>query len=285
MNYRVRHLTEYHYPEPVSVSHHRLHLTPRPQPRQNCRSFRLVIDPLPTVLTERTDYFGNLTNFCDIQQPHQQLSVLAESEIEIHESPTDSLAATLPWETARQATLDEYAPSQFLFDSPLVRTTANFADYARQSFTAQRPFLPALLELTGRIHQEFTYDPRATTVATPVAEVFQKRRGVCQDFAHLEIACLRSLGLAARYVSGYLQTNPAPDQKKLVGADASHAWLAVYCPGDGWINVDPTNNSLPTLQHLTIAWGRDYGDVTPIRGVILGGGTHRLHVAVTVEPV
>ena len=285
MNYRVRHLTEYHYSEPVSVSHHGLHLTPRPRPQQNCRTFHLVIDPHPTVLTERTDYFGNITNFCDIHHPHHQLSVMAESEIEIQHPPTYSLATTLPWETARPATLDEYAPSQFLFDSPLVRTAANFADYARQSFTAQRPFLPALLELTERIHQEFTYDPRATTVATPVAEVFQKRRGVCQDFAHLEIACLRSLGLAARYVSGYLQTNPAPDQKKLIGADASHAWLAVYCPVDGWIDVDPTNNSLPTLQHLTIAWGRDYGDVTPIRGVILGGGTHRLQVAVTVEPV
>ncbi len=285
MNYRVRHLTEYHYTDPVSVSHHGLHLTPRPRPQQNCRTFRLVIDPHPIVLTERTDYFGNITNFCDIHHPHQQLSVLAESEIEIQPSPTDSLAATLPWETARQATLDEFSPSQFLFDSPFVRTAANFADYARQSFTDKRPFLPALLELTGRIHQEFIYDPRATTIATPVAEVFQKRRGVCQDFAHLEIACLRSVGLAARYVSGYLQTNPVPDQKKLIGADASHAWLAVYCPGDGWIDVDPTNNSLPTLQHLTIAWGRDYGDVTPIHGVILGGGTHRLHVAVTVEPV
>lgn len=284
MIYRVRHLTEYHYPEPVSVSHHRLHLTPRPQPRQNCRTFQLVIDPVPTVLMERTDYFGNMTNFCDIQQPHQQLRVIAESEIEIHESPAYPTATSLPWETAQRAAGSEFAPSQFLFDSPFVSTAAKFADYARQSFTPQCPFLPAVLNLTERIHQEFKYDPRATTVATPVAEFFEKKRGVCQDFAHLQIACLRSLGLAARYVSGYLQTSSAPGQAKLVGADASHAWVAVYCPGDGWIDVDPTNNSLPALQHLTIAWGRDYGDVTPIRGVILGGGTHRLHVAVTVDP-
>ena len=285
MNYRIRHLTEYHYSEPVSVSHHGLHLTPRPRPQQNCRTFRLVIDPQPTGLTERTDYFGNISNFCDIHQPHQQLSVVAESEIELQPPPAYSAATTLPWETARQAARDEFAQSQFLFDSPFVRTAAKFADYARQSFTPQCPFLPAVLNLTERIHKEFKYDPRATTIATPVAEVFEKKRGVCQDFSHLEIACLRSLGLAARYVSGYLQTTPTPGQTKLIGADASHAWLAVYCPGDGWIDVDPTNNTLPALQHLTIAWGRDYGDVTPIRGVILGGGTHRLHVAVSVEPV
>ena len=283
MNYRVRHLTEYSYTEPVSVSRHVLHLAPRLQPRQRSRDFRLTIDPVPAVLTERLDYFGNTATFGAIQQPHQQLNVLAESEIEILAAPAPVAALTLPWEDAAAAARDEFEPCQFTFESPFVRTATKFADYARQSFTPRRPLLPALVELTARIHKEFIYDPRATTVATPVAEFFQKRRGVCQDFAHVEIACLRSLGLAARYVSGYLQTNPAPGQTRLVGADASHAWVALYCLGDGWIDADPTNNSLPALQHLTLAWGRDYGDVTPIRGVILGGGRHRLHVAVTVE--
>ena len=285
MNYRVRHLTEYSYTEPVSVSRHVLHLAPRLQPRQRCGDFRLTIDPVPAVLTERLDYFGNTATFGAIQQPHQQLSVLAESEIEILAAPAPVAALTLPWEDAAAAAREEFEPCQFTFESPFVRTAAKFADYARQSFTPRRPLLPALIELTARIHKEFTYDPRATTIATPVAEFFQKRRGVCQDFAHVEIACLRSLGLAARYVSGYLQTNPAPGQTRLVGADASHAWVALYCPGDGWIDADPTNNNLPAFQHLTLAWGRDYGDVTPIRGVILGGGRHRLHVAVTVEAI
>jgi transglutaminase-like putative cysteine protease len=175
--------------------------------------------------------------------------------------------------------LDAY---QFVFDSRYVRSSAELADYARPSFTPGRPMLDAVLDLTRRVHQDFRYDQRATTVTTPLREVFAQRRGVCQDFAHLEIGCLRSLGLAARYVSGYLCTDPPPDQVRLVGADATHAWLSVYCREFGWIDVDPTNDRMPSDQHILLAWGRDYDDVSPIKGVILGGGQHVVKVAVEV---
>jgi transglutaminase-like putative cysteine protease len=171
---------------------------------------------------------------------------------------------------------------EFLFDSALIPAGAELAAYARAAFPPGRPLLDAVLELTRRIHEDFTFDPEATTIATPLADVFTSRRGVCQDFARLEIACLRSLGLPARYVSGYLETVPPPGRSRLLGADASHAWLAVYCPESGWIHVDPTNNLLPSCTHVTVAWGRDYNDVSPIHGVILGGGKHTLRVNVDV---
>jgi len=171
---------------------------------------------------------------------------------------------------------------EFAFDSPLVPLDTPFTDYARESFPPGRNLLAAVLELTARIHRDFKFDPTATTVATPLARVLEQRRGVCQDFAHLQIACLRSLGLPARYVSGYLETVPPPGQAKLLGADASHAWVSFFCPGLGWIDVDPTNNLLPSMQHITLGWGRDYGDVSPIRGVLVGGEEHTLTVSVDV---
>ena len=209
------------------------------------------------------------------------MSIKATSEIDVVDAIWPAPAATAPWETP----VKEIEHSQFIFDSPFIRAEPPYAEYARSSFGPKRPLLEAVTELTERIHKDFAYDSRATTIATPLAEVFQKRRGVCQDFAHFEIACLRALGLPARYVSGYIQTTRAPGKEGLIGADASHAWLAVYCPDFGWIDVDPTNNKLPTNQHLTVAWGRDYGDVPPVRGIIVGGGSHELRVAVTVTPV
>ncbi len=180
------------------------------------------------------------------------------------------------------ADLDAY---QYTFDSLHITATSQLADYARPSFPPGRPLLAAVQDLTRRIYSDFRYDPRATTVATPLGDVLQNRRGVCQDFAHLEIGCLRSLGLAARYISGYLLTTPPPGQARLIGADASHAWLAVYVPGMGWFDFDPTNNQIASEKHITVAWGRDYDDVSPIKGVILGGGRQSITVSVDVIPL
>jgi transglutaminase-like putative cysteine protease len=173
---------------------------------------------------------------------------------------------------------------QFVFESPRVRPKAEFARYACESFLPGRPLAEALLDLTGRIYRDFRFDSKATNVRTTPEEVLRLKRGVCQDFAHLQVACLRSLGLPARYVSGYLRTYPPPGRARLVGADASHAWAAVYCPGIGWLDVDPTNNMAPSQSHVTLSWGRDYGDVSPVRGVILGGRDHKVEVGVDMEP-
>jgi len=215
--------------------------------------------------------------------------VTAISEVAMETPPVSPAGSTPPWEEARDAVRrhgDEadLAAAPYSFDSPCIRRDDRLASYAAMSFTPGRPLLEASLELTSRIFHEFKYDPTATSVSTPTMEVFEKRRGVCQDFAHLEIGCLRSLGLAARYVSGYLLTDPRPGQPRLVGADASHAWLSVFGPGLGWIDLDPTNNVIPAMRHVTLAWGRDYGDVCPIKGVFLGGGSHWMTVAVDVVP-
>jgi transglutaminase-like putative cysteine protease len=196
---------------------------------------------------------------------------------------------TPPWEEVRDQLARDRSPAwldafQFTFDSRYVLAAARYADYAANSFTPGRPILEAALDLTRRIHKAFVYDPRATTLATPVAEVFEKRRGVCQDFAHLMLACLRSLGLAVRYVSGYLSTVPPPGKERLVGADATHAWVSVFCGLGGWIDLDPTNDQIPADRHVLLAWGRDYDDVSPLKGVILGGGQHVVKVSVDVLP-
>ena len=207
------------------------------------------------------------------------------------EAPQPSAGRVDAWPGKKPATRSrrhrdavDVAAAPYSFDSPCVRRDDRLASYAAMSFTPGRPLLEAALDLTSRIFHEFKYDPTATSVSTPTMEVFEKRRGVCQDFAHLEIGCLRSLGLAARYVSGYLLTDPRPGQPRLVGADASHAWLSVFCPGHGWVDLDPTNNVIPSMRHVTVAWGRDYGDVCPIKGVFLGGGSHWMTVAVDVVP-
>jgi transglutaminase-like putative cysteine protease len=215
------------------------------------------------------------------------LIVKSESTVAVTARLLPSPAETLAWETVRQSSRGQQMghsleASEFVFDSPLVRTTDDFAAYASPSFPKNRPILEAALDLTQRIYSDFKFDPKATTLATPLEEVFKNRRGVCQDFAQLEIACFRSLGLPARYVSGYLETDPPPGKPRFVGADASHAWISIYCHGLGWIDVDPTNNILPTTRHVAVAYGRDYDDVSPIRGVILGAGEHSLKVAVDV---
>lgn len=287
MRYRVRHQTLYEYAEAVSLCHNEGYLLPRSSPRQRCLHSTLKIDPPPAVIQERYDFFGNRASYFAIQAAHDQLRVTADSEVEIlpHEA---SLFGSPPWEEVRDRVIgDLTAPGlearDFVLPSAFVPLDGAIRDFALASFPAGCPLLEAVRDLTERIYQEFTYDPGFTTIVTPLAEVLAHRRGVCQDFAHLEIACLRSLGLSARYVSGYLETLPPPGKPKLQGADASHAWLSVYDPEQGWTDFDPTNNQLVGEQHITTAWGRDYGDVTPLKGIIFGGGEHTLEVAVDVE--
>ena len=264
-------------------------LTPRNLPHHRCIRKELRITPR-AVCNERTDYFGNQLSFFTVQEPHNRLVVEARSEVAIdeHEKPRPELspaweevARSLPHD-GKAASLEAY---QFVFESPRIRPSAEFAAYAVQSFKPGRRFAEALLDLTARIHKDFRFDSKATSVRTPPEEVLRKRCGVCQDFAHLQIACLRSLSLPARYVSGYLRTFPPPGRPRLIGADVSHAWVSSYCPAIGWLDVDPTNNVVPSCNHVTLAWGRDYGDVSPLRGLILGGRDHTLKVAVDVEPV
>jgi transglutaminase-like putative cysteine protease len=289
MNYRILHRTTYKYKYPVSVGNHVACLTPRPSLHQAARS-ELIIHPAPATRTERIDYFGNLLCFFTIQEPHKELEVEARSEVTVQGSATSLAQPSMSWEEAvrllptdqSRAGLEAY---QFKFESPRIRTRPEFAAYALQSFTPGRPLTEALIDLNTRIYKDFRFDSKATTVRTPTEEAFKKRRGVCQDFAHIEIACLRSLNLVARYVSGYLRTYPPPGRPRLIGADASHAWVSVYCPGSGWLDLDPTNNLVPSDGHVTLAWGRDYSDVSPLRGLILGGGAHRLRVSVDMEPL
>jgi transglutaminase-like putative cysteine protease len=290
MIYRVRHRTTYSYEDPVSVSHHLVRLTPRNLPGQFCRDTRLIIVPAPPATTSHTDYFGNTQTFFTLQEPHDSLIVEADSELEVHTIQRPNFAGSPPWETVVESLagdnseegLDAY---QFVFGSQRVTASRELADYARDAFLAGRPLLEAVLELMRKIHRDFKFDTKATEVTTPVQAFFQKRRGVCQDFAHLQIACIRSLGLPARYISGYLRTLPPIGRPRLVGADASHAWCSAWCPGAGWVDFDPTNNCVPEDGHITVAWGRDYSDVSPIHGVLLGGAKHTLKVGVDVMPL
>jgi transglutaminase-like putative cysteine protease len=282
VHYEVVHTTEYHYSESVAVSHHLAHLSPRVLPHQQCLHHDLQIEPAPAVMTTHTDYFGNPATFFAMQGAHKRLTVRARSRVRVQAASVPSPSDTPPWEAVANRTTLPLEALEFLLDSAVIPANSELAAYARAAFPPGRPLLDAVLELTRRIHEEFTYDPKATTIRTPLADIFRSRRGVCQDFARLEIACLRSLGLPARYVSGYLETAPPAGRSRLLGAAASHAWLAVYCREAGWIHVDPTNNLLPSRSHVTVAWGRDYSDVSPIHGVILGGGSHTLRVNVDV---
>jgi transglutaminase-like putative cysteine protease len=287
MQYQVTHTTTYQYSEPVSLCQNLAHLTPRDVPEQHCLRTALSIAPQPAVVSERIDYFGNPSTFFAVQEPHRELVVTASHLIQLSPRPIPDTSTSPPWEEVRDRlpvdrgpdTLEAY---QFVFASRYTPPSPNLAAYALTSFSPGRPLLEGVLDLTGRIHRDFVYDPRATTVATPLNEVFAKRRGVCQDFAHLELACLRALGLAARYVSGYLSTHTDSDPRRLVGADATHAWLSVWCSRLGWVDVDPTNDLVPSDKHILLAWGRDYDDVSPIKGVILGGSQHVVQVAVDV---
>jgi transglutaminase-like putative cysteine protease len=290
MLYDISHVTTYDYQEAVSVSHHMLRLGPRNLSHQRRLDHSVQIEPRPTTHSAHVDYFGNAVTFVTVEGPHRSFVVTAGSRVSVTSPRLPVPAETPAWETVRNSCRGEQIgysldASEFIFSSPLIRGGDVFADYASESFSPDRPILEAVIALTRRIHADFHFDPKATTIATPLEEVFKNRRGVCQDFAQLEIACLRSLGLPARYVSGYIETDPPPGKVRLAGTDASHAWIAFYCHGLGWIDVDPTNNLLPTTRHITVAWGRDFSDVSPIHGVIMGSGAHELKVAVDVVGV
>jgi transglutaminase-like putative cysteine protease len=288
MIYKIVHRTTYKYKYPVSAGNHVACLKPRSSPHHLLQQSELHVLPTPATITERVDYFGNVLYFFTIQEPHKELVVEARSKVILDDDVSSRFRQSLPWEEAVRLLPEDHTPEgieayQFSFESPRIRLRPEFAAYALESFTPGRPLVEGLLDLTARIHKDFRFDSKVTNVRTPTEEVFRKRRGVCQDFAHFQIACLRSLHLPARYVSGYLRTYPPPGQPRLVGADASHAWVSAYCAGAGWLDLDPTNNLVPSDGHVTLAWGRDYSDVSPLRGLILGGGDHALSVSVDME--
>lgn len=290
MKLSIRHLTRYGYTEPVSTCHSILHLKPRNGPHQRCLSSQLQIAPAPVVVHEHEDFFGNRVNYFSIQQSHEALEVIALSEVEVERPRLPAPDSTPAWEVARDCLHQRRKPAMnaarvFTLGSPLVPLNAAARDFAAVSFTRGRPILEATIDFMGRIYTEFAYDPSFSTISTPLAEVIAHRRGVCQDFAHLAISGLRGLGLATRYVSGYLETMPPPGQAKLQGSDASHAWFSILIPDFGWVDCDPTNNQIPGEQHITTAVGRDYQDVTPMRGIFYGGGGHDLTVAVDVNRI
>jgi transglutaminase-like putative cysteine protease len=264
------------------------HLSPRTTSRQICHRTALTVSPTPSVNEASTDFFGNPITFVALQTQHKELTIHSRSVVEVSPPATPEPQTTLPWDQVYDAVERDRSPLgmqvlQFAYESPFTNSDADILDYARQSFPPGRPILEAALDLTSRIYGEFKYEGGATTVTTTVDEVLRMKRGVCQDFAHLEIACFRAMRLPARYVSGYLLTKAPEGREKLVGADASHAWLSVWCPGYGWIDLDPTNNLIPTDEHVLLAWGRDYSDVSPVNGVMFGGGEHVVDVAVDVR--
>jgi transglutaminase-like putative cysteine protease len=290
MRYRVSHRTEYAYDDVVSDSLGVAHLVPRQLPWQEVHSHSLVIDPVPGDVSQQTDYFGNALSYFHVTSGHEQLVVEATSDVTAMTPWYDQAALEAPWESAQPLAAPEtpgaWAATEFALESPGARHVLAAHDYAAASLAPGRPIGEAVAELMSRIHADFDYDPTATTVTSTVADTFAKRAGVCQDFAHLALACLRSHGLAARYVSGYLATDPPPGKPRVVGADASHAWLAVWVPGSGdWLAVDPTNDQRAGERYVTVAWGRDYGDVAPLKGVIFTEATKStLRVAVDVAP-
>lgn len=283
--YEVTHTTEYKYGDTVPECFNIVRLNPRPIFDQVCQEHRLEINPEPTDYVCREDFFGNLIEQFSIHIPHTSLSVQAVNRIIVTDREYPDLDSTPTWESIAESIGNDVLASYLTRTSPHVRHNAAINAYALESFTAGRPIAEASRDLTRRVFEDFEFDSGATTISTPVEEVFKNRSGVCQDFAHFQIACLRSLGLPARYVSGYLRTLPPPGKPRLVGADASHAWVSVYCGEAGWFDFDPTNNVMPGTDHVTIGWGRDYSDVCPIQGVFTGGGETVMNVAVDVLPV
>jgi transglutaminase-like putative cysteine protease len=290
VTYRVTHRTSYEYGTLVTASHTIAHLVPRATAGQEVQSTSLVVEPQPDHTHEHLDAFGNHVVYFGVNGTHDRMSVTASSEVEVTAEPAPPGPGTA-WDRVARVLAAEVGPDVLLarlcsLDSTFVERSHELADYARPSFAPGRPLPQALAELNTRIFHDFTFDPGFSDVSTPLTDVLAHRRGVCQDFAHLAIGCLRSLGLPARYVSGYIETIPPPGEAKLVGSDASHAWLSVYDPAEGWIDADPTNDQLPPHAHVTTAWGRDYADVAPVRGVVFGPpGQHALLVAVDVERI
>ncbi|HEY7771826.1 MAG TPA: transglutaminase family protein [Marinagarivorans sp.] len=292
MLYRICHITEYLYNAPVSHCYNLAHIIPRTSHRQKCISTDISINPTASFKSIRDDYFGNRAYHFEIQRSHKKLVLTATSKVETREQFFDAKldAGTTcadAWQLLNYAKEAEFLLArEFLLDSSMVKALPALRAYAEPLFAPEKPLLQAVMDLTKLIYKEFKYSPESTTIATPLEEVLATKRGVCQDFAHLQIACLRAMGIPAKYVSGYIETLPAPGQVKLVGSDASHAWVSAFCPGQGWVEFDPTNNCIAAEQHILTAWGRDYFDVTPLKGVIFGGGDSPiLNVSVDVARV
>jgi len=290
MKYRVTHITRYQYSKNVTLCHNVAHLLPRTTPQQSCAISELKISPMPTNTSEWTDIFGNRQASFSIEKPHTELVVSATSEVEvITASSLIDAAFPISWEQAVEHIKTSTDPEtietrMYVLESEFIEFSEDIRNYCLKSFTPDRPMLETVEDLMHRIFKDFKYDPHFSSIATPLDEVLKHRKGVCQDFAHLAIACLRMQGIAARYVSGYLETIPPKGKKRLVGADASHAWFSVFVPHLGWVDFDPTNAKIPDEQHITAAWGRDYADVAPLKGVIFGGGSkNKLEVSVDVE--
>lgn len=289
--YSVVHETLYTYQSMVTLSQQYLHLTPRSFSYQQSESHQLRIEPTQEDGSDGHDYFGNITRHLAITVPHKTLLVLAESVVVLKPRVALSqIKGTRSWESLRDSVQHDKSIAgleacRYLYASPHVNLSAELEEYALISYTEGRPLLDAALDLTQRIFEDFEFDDKATEISTPLEEVLKGRRGVCQDFAQLMIGCLRSLGLPARYVSGYILTHPPAGQPRMIGADASHAWVSVFCPELGWIDFDPTNRCLVQTEHITLGWGRDFSDVTPMRGIVLGGGEQTLEVRVTVSPL
>jgi transglutaminase-like putative cysteine protease len=284
MKVLATHITRYWYSDTVSTCHTEVHLAPRPRPNQVLLEHSLTVSPAPDSMASREDYFGNEVSAFSIHEPHRELIITSRSQADLTPLSPPHLDLSPPWEQVREEadareTPASFEAGQFVFESPHVQIAAPFANYAQKSFDAGRHFLDGVNHLSQRIYEDFKYDQRATTISTPVAEVFESKRGVCQDFAHLMIACLRSLHLPARYLSGYVRSD-----RKFTGGGASHAWVSVWCPVFGWQDFDPTNNVMPQGDHLTLSWGRDYSDVPPVKGVALGGGEQVISVSVEVAP-
>jgi transglutaminase-like putative cysteine protease len=292
-HYQILHDTHYKYDTPVSLAQQLAHLWPRHSQWQHCLEHHLEIRPEPTTRRDELDVFGNPLTRLAFERPHDELQVNARLKIEVLQRPELDFQQSDAWDQTRSALTysasrmspDILEACRYRFESPYVHLKQSFVDFSASCFPPGRPSLLCAQALMEKIFDEFTFDGEATQVATPLVEVLETRRGVCQDFAHLMLACVRSRGLAARYVSGYLLTQPPPGQPRLIGADASHAWVSVFCPVLGWVDFDPTNNIQPGLEHISLAWGRDFSDVSPLRGVILGGGSHDPEVRVTVMPI
>ncbi len=292
VRYRVRHETVYNYGGNVAHSHQLLHLTPRDGPHQTCHRRSILLQPQPSTRREDVDAFGNHVTRLEYDLPHDRLEVLAEVGVDVRAAPLIDAAQSDSWEQVCDALIFTGLPVgeplldafRYRMESSYVRVKQAFTGYGEDCFTPGRPVLAGAEALMRKVYRDFKYAPGSTSIRTSAIEAFEARRGVCQDFAHIMIACLRSRGLAARYVSGYLRTLPPPGaDAAYVGADASHAWVSVFCPPFGWVDLDPTNDVRVSSDHIVIAWGRDFGDVSPLRGVIVGGGRHRLSVRVSVQ--
>lgn len=291
MRYRVYHRTAYEYTGKVRDSVGQFHLVPRELPWQSVTAHRVEVDPVPSDVSRDTDYFGNSVTYFHVTEPHGLLSIQSQSEVTVETPAYDEAALAVPWESARPLVHADlpgaWSASEYALESPRVQHLAASTEYAAASLTPGRPLGEAVTDLMHRIHADFEYDSTATTVTSTVADAMRKRAGVCQDFAHLALSGLRGHGLAARYVSGYLATRPAPGKERVFGADASHAWLAVWVPGsEQWLAIDPTNDQWANDRYVTVAWGRDYGDVSPVKGIIFTKAKKSaLRVSVDVAPV